>query len=90
MKSSKLAGAMICIEMDANAKLGSEIIKGDPKEQSKNGKLLEKMICENDLVIVNAEEPCKGVITRFRKTVNGDEKSVPQHARLFRSTLWDN
>ena len=76
VKSSKLAGAMICIEMDANAKLGSAIIKGDPKEQSKNGKLLEKMICENDLVIVNAEELCKGVITRFRKTVNGDEKSV--------------
>ena len=26
VKSSKLAGAMICMEMDANAKLGSEII----------------------------------------------------------------
>ena len=27
-KSSKLAGAMICLEMDANAKLGSGIIPG--------------------------------------------------------------
>ena len=75
-KSSKLAGAMICIEMDANAKLGSGIIFGDPKEQSKNGKLLEKMVAENDLVIVNAMEICKGVITRYRKTVNGEEKSI--------------
>ena len=40
VKSAMLAGALICIEMDANSKLGPRIIKSDPKEQSKNGKLL--------------------------------------------------
>ena len=75
-KRSKLAGAMICLEMDANAKLGSGIILGDPKDQSKNGKLLENVIVENDLVVVNAQDICKGVITRYRKTVSCEERSV--------------
>ena len=76
VKSSKLSGSMTCIELDANAKLGSAIIPGDPKEQSKNGKLLEKVVDENELVVVNAKDLCKGVITRYRKTVNSEEKSV--------------
>ena len=76
VKCSKLAGSMVCIEMDANAKLGSGIIKEDPKEQSKNGKLLEKVVTENDLIVVNAEEVCNGVITRYRKTINSEEKSI--------------
>ena len=49
---------MICLEMDANAKLGSGIIQGDPKDQSKNGKLLENILVENDLVVVNAQKIC--------------------------------
>ena len=76
VKSSKIAGAMVCIEMDANAKLGAQVIKGDPKEKSKNGKLLENMVIENDLIVVNAMEICKGVVTRYRKTVNNEERSV--------------
>ena len=48
VKSAMLAGALICIEMDANSKLGPEIIKGDPKEQSRNGKLLEKVVDDNN------------------------------------------
>ena len=43
---------------------------------TKNGKLLEKVVTENDLVIVNAQDLCKGVITRYRKTVNSEEKIV--------------
>ena len=76
VKGSKLAGALVCLEMDANAKLGPEIIKGDPKEKSKNGRLLERVVVENDLVVVNGMEICKGVVTRYRKTVNSEEKSV--------------
>ena len=76
IKSSKLAGAMVCLEMDANAKLGSAIIKGDPREQTRNGKLLEKVVADNDLVIVNAKNICKGVITRYRKTISSEEKSI--------------
>ena len=76
VKAAKLAGAFICIELDANSKLGKDIIKGDPKEQSRNGKLLEEVINNNDLVVVNASNICEGVITRHRQTVNGTEESV--------------
>ena len=48
VKSAQLAGTMICIEMDANSKLGS----GDSKPQSKNGKYLQQFIENNDLVCV--------------------------------------
>ena len=76
VKSSMLAGALVCIEMDANSKLGPDIIKNDPKEQSKNGKLLEQMIIDNNLVVVNGTNLCDGVITRQRTTVHREEKSV--------------
>ena len=61
VKSSKIAGAMVCIEMDANAKLESQVIKGDPKEKSKNGKLLESMVIENDLIAENLQRRFKVV-----------------------------
>ena len=62
--------------MDANAKHGKEINPGDPKEQSKIGKLLEKVLIENNLVLVNAQDVSKGTITRHRETKNGVEESV--------------
>ena len=77
VKSSKMAGALVCIEMDANSKLGSKAIRGNPEEkQSKNGELLEKVVEDNDLIVVNATALCEGTITRFRKTINREEKSV--------------
>ena len=76
VKSSELAGAMICIQMDANSKLGSAYIPGDPKPQSKNGKLLAKVIDDNDLIVANGTGKCSWLITRQRKTVNGVEESV--------------
>ena len=76
VKSAKLAGTLICMELDANSKLGPRLIPGDPKEQSKNGKLLEKVIVDNDLVVVNGTNLCEGLVTRFRKTVNSTEESV--------------
>ena len=44
IKSAQMAGSLICIEMDANGKLGSDLIPGDPNPQSRNGKYLQKMI----------------------------------------------
>ena len=76
VKSSKLAGALVCIEMDANSKLGPDIIKNDPKEQSRNGKLLEQIINNNNLVVVNGTNLCEGVITRQRTTIHREEKSI--------------
>ena len=62
--------------MDANAKVGFEIIKKDPHCQSQNGRLLVGLIERQNLSILNTSELCEGVITRHRKTINGDEKSV--------------
>ena len=54
------------------------------------------IIKRQDLIILNAEKNCEGVITRHRKTVNGDEKSVldyflvcPQLAQYFERMLID-
>ena len=79
IKKAQLAGCLICIEMDSNAKLGPAIIPGDPHPQSENGKPLNKVVGENDLVVVNGKDVCQGVITRLRETVNGCEKSVIDH-----------
>ena len=76
VKKSKLAGALVCIEMDANAKLGKKLIPKDPHPQSKNGKLLENFVEDNDLVVVNGTSLCEGVITRKRITVANKEESV--------------
>ena len=76
VKRAKLAGAFVCIEMDANSKLGPKIVKGDPNEQSRNGKLLQEVIEENNLVVVNGSDICDGIITRQRDTVGRSEKSV--------------
>ena len=76
VKASKLAGTMVCVQMDANSKLGPAYIPGDKKPMSKNGRLLAKVIEENDLIVVNGTAKCDGVITRYRKTINSVEESV--------------
>ena len=62
--------------MDANAKLGKQVIPNDPNDQSKNGKRLQHIVEENDLIIVNASSVCTGAITRYRKTKNSEERSI--------------
>ena len=79
IKKPELAGYLVCIEMDSNAKLGPVIVPGDPHTQSENGKLLMNVVEANDLIVVNGKDVCKGIITRFRETVNGCEKSVIDH-----------
>ena len=76
IKSAKVSGSLICMELDANSKLGSSVIPGDPKPQSKNGKQLLNVINENGLIVVNGTDLCKGVITRYRKTSMRTEESV--------------
>ena len=67
---------LICIEGDINSKLGNRIIPGDPHTISQNGKLLNEIISRQDLIVVNATEKCRGIITRYKKTVRGEEKSI--------------
>ena len=46
------------IELDANSKLGPCFVPSAPGEQSKNGKMLERVITENDLIVVNGMDLC--------------------------------
>ena len=87
MKDAKCSGKLVCIELDANAKLGREIIPGDPKEQSKNGERLMSVIEENDLIVVNSLDLCSGTITRSRETKNSNEVSVLDYFLVCSSFL---
>ena len=74
VKSAMIAGTAICIELDANSKLGNVIIPGDPEEKSRNGKLLEKVVEENDLIVVNGTNLFKVKITRYVLLIKSDEQ----------------
>ena len=76
VKNAKLFDCLICIEMDANAKVGCDIIKHDPNTLSGNGVFFLDFIQRNNLVIGNSTDLCEGTITRSRVTINGHEKSV--------------
>ena len=55
----------ILIQIDANSKLGPDIIKGDPHKQTPNGKLLAKIVKRNELKVINGiESKREGLITR--------------------------
>ena len=77
IETAKFSESLVCIEMDANAKLGSKVINGDPaSEMSANGKLLHELIIRHDLVVVNASDLCAGIITRVNITTIRSEKSI--------------
>ena len=67
---------LICLQMDANGKLGNEIINGDPNSLSLNGCLLLELISRKSLVIVNASDKCNGIITRMKVKGRITEESV--------------
>ena len=76
MKSAKLSDNLICAELDANSKIGSENIASDPHKISANGQILMEIVHRNGLIIVNSTSKCIGAITRVRKTTVSEEKSA--------------
>ena len=74
--SAKDEGCLILIEMNANAKVGNTIIKGDPHGMTNNGKLMRDVIERQGLTIANALDICKGIVTRERQFENKSEKSA--------------
>ena len=67
----------IFIQLDANSKLGPEVIKGDPHKQSENGKILAAIIKRNAMIVMNSvESKCIGMITRRRITRKVREESI--------------
>ena len=76
IKRCIISGSFLCLELDANSKLGSKVIPGDKHEESENGKELKRIVDDNDLVVVNGSNKCQGLITRRRNTVRGMEEST--------------
>ena len=72
------SGNMICIAMDANAKLGKKYIKEDKHDISNNGRLLLSLVERLNLVVVvvNSTSKCLGTITRMKKVNDKVEESV--------------
>ena len=73
---AKNEGCYIIIEMDANAKVGRNIIKQDRHDISSNGRLLIDFVERQGLVIGNTLDICKGVVTREREFENKVESST--------------
>ena len=76
IQSAILNGDLICAELDANSKIGMENIPSDPHHISANGQMLMDIVKRNGLIVVNSTNKCSGVITRIRKTLMLEEKSV--------------
>ena len=75
--SAELTGCSVILAMDANCKLGTQYVPGDPKEQTPNGKLLAGIVDRHAMCVANGlTTKRKGVITRERHTVNGIQRSV--------------
>ena len=73
---SKENNCLTIIQMDANAKVGKVIIKGDPHDATNNGKILLEITERQNMTIVNSLTECKGVITRERTAGGKVEKSI--------------
>ena len=67
---------MVVIEMDANAKVGKDVLRGDPHNMTGNGKLMLDMLERQNLTILNSLDICRGCITRERKFENKMERSI--------------
>ena len=74
---ARLYEKAIYIQMDANSKLGPNIIEGDPHKQSDNGKILANILKRNALIVMNGiKTKCSGIITRSRITSKVNEESA--------------
>ena len=66
--AAKEQNCLIIIQLDANAKLGNKVIKGDPNDISENGKIMLDIVKRQNLTVANSMSICNGVITRERVT----------------------
>ena len=74
--NSEMAGKSTIIQLDANSKLGPELVPGDRDQQSENGRLLADIISRHGLIIGNRMKNCKGLITRTKVTKERVEEST--------------
>ena len=75
--AAKSESCMILIQMDANAKVGQQILSSDPNcDMDGNGKLLLEVINRQHLLLLNVDRSCTGVITRERVTKTNTELAI--------------
>ena len=74
--SAEQEGKGFLLQGDLNAWLGPTIIKGDDRQQNKNGKLFEAFLKTHKLTVVNSLPLCSGVTTRQRMRQGKLVKSV--------------
>ena len=66
----------IVMELDANAKVGPNVIPNDPNVQSENGRYMMEMLARQNLHMLNSSELCNGTITRQRNAAGRIDKSI--------------
>ena len=67
----------LLIQMDGNLHAGEKLVMGDPNPQNQNGRIFMEFLQRNpDLVVVNSESICEGIITRQRQVQTKTEKAV--------------
>ena len=77
LKEAEIMEQGLVIQLDANAHLGPNIIKGDPNERNSNGTFFNDFLESNPAItVVNSLKLCEGLITRRRETTKGVEESV--------------
>ena len=85
---AEMAGRSIILSMDANSKLGTEHIPGDPNKKSENGKVLEGVLQRHALCVANGSQgKVTGVVTRERTTKERTEK-VQLIWFMYQRTWW--
>ena len=73
---AKKDGKGFVLQGDLNCWLGPNILPHDKHEQNQNGKLFDKFVKNNNLVIVNTLPICKGLVTRSRIMLSKVEEST--------------
>ena len=77
INAAKSQNCCVIIEMDANSKLGRDILPGDPNlNMDNNGYELYNLLVRQSLHMLNKDYRCSGVITRYRETKIGVEQSI--------------
>ena len=77
INEAELKGHGVLVQMDGNLHAGAELIKDDPNQQNRNGKLFMDFLERNkSITVVNALNICEGLITRKRDVKTKTEEAV--------------
>ena len=86
--AAKSESCLVLVQMDANAKLGRNIISMDPNTGTDgNGRQMLNLINRQSLILLNTDRSCAGAITRHRVTKNGTEEAILDYAMSFINIL---